>query len=74
MPSPPDSLLRRCALGLWFCAIATLGLVQFHARAFDDGRFDPGAIAWMWLGGSVVLAGLGLVLLVRALLAHARRR
>ena len=67
MPSPPDSLLRRCALGLWFCAIAALGLLQFHGRAFDEGRFDPGTIAWAWLGGSIVLGGLGLVLLVRAL-------
>lgn len=74
MPLPPDSLFRRCALGLWFCAIAVLGLLQFHARAFDDGRFDPGAIAWMWLGGSIVLGGLGLVLLLRALRTRAARR
>ena len=67
MPPPPDTLLRRCALGLWFCAIAALGLLQFHARAFDEGRFEPNAIAWAWLGGSVVLGALGLALLVRAL-------
>ena len=73
MPPPPDTLLRRCALGLWFCAIAALGLLQFHARAFDDGRFEPTVIAWAWLGGSVVLAILGLVLIARQL-AHTRHR
>jgi len=67
MPSPPDSLLRRCALGLWFCAISALGLLQFHARAFDGDRFEPTPVAWMWLGGSIVLAGTGLVLTIRAL-------
>ncbi|MGH8085748.1 MAG: hypothetical protein ACREPV_10785 [Lysobacter sp.] len=67
MPSSPDSLLRHCAMGLWFCAIAALGLLQFHARAFDDGHFAPNPVAWTWLGGSIVLAGLGLVLLIRAI-------
>ena len=67
MPSPPDSLLRRCALGLWFCSIAALGLLQFHGRAFEDGHFAPTMVAWIWLGGSVVLGGLGLALVVRAL-------
>ena len=64
--SPPDTLLRRSALGLWFCAIAAVGLLQFYARAFDDGRFEPGAIAWIWLGGGIVLGAIGLTLLVRA--------
>jgi hypothetical protein len=54
-------------LGLWFCAIAVLGLVQFYARAFADGHFEPTRIAWAWLGGSVVLAVLGLAWLVHAL-------
>lgn len=66
MSSPPDSLLRRCAMGLWFCAIATLGLLQFHAHAFDGAQFAPNLVAWLWLGGSVVLGGLGLGLIVRA--------
>ena len=67
MPSPPVSLLRRCALGLWFCAISALGLLQFHARAFDGDRFEPTPVAWKWLGGSIFIAGKGLELTIRAL-------
>lgn len=67
MPHPTDSLLRRCALGLWFCVIAALGLLQFRGRAFDAGEFAPSPVAWIWLGGSIVLGGLGLVLLIHAL-------
>lgn len=63
----PESLLRRAALGLWFCAIAALGLLQFHARAFEGARFEPTPVAWIWLGGSLALGGLGAVLLIRAL-------
>lgn len=67
MPEPPrqESLLRRCAMGLWFCAIALLGLLQFSQRAFDDGRFEPGLLAWLWLAGSVACALVGAVLLAR---------
>lgn len=60
------SLLRRAALGLWFCAIAALGLLQFHMRAFDGGVFAPTTVAWLWLGGSLPLAVLGIVLVFRA--------
>src|SRR5690606_41037208 len=48
--------LRRYALGLWFCAIAALGLLQFRMRAFEGRVFDPTAVAWVWLAGSCVLA------------------
>lgn len=65
--TPPDTLLRRCALGLWLCAVAALGLLQFGMRAFDGGVFAPTSIAWVWLGGSVVVAVVAVVLLVRAL-------
>ena len=60
-------LLRRAALGLWFGAIATLGLLQFYMRAFDDGRFVPTQVAWLWLAGSVLLTGIAVVLLIRSL-------
>ena len=63
---PPESMLRRAALGLWFCAIAALGLMQFYRRAFHEGAFSPDATAWLWLGGSLVLAVLGTVLAARA--------
>jgi len=65
--APPDSLLRRCALGLWFCAISALGLLRFFAYLADDTGAGPGHVGWTWFGGSVVMAVVGLVLLVRAL-------
>lgn len=69
-PHRRESLLRRSALGLWFCAIAVLGLLQFAQRAFDGTGFAPGAVAWLWLGGSVVCGLAGGALIARA----ARRR
>lgn len=67
MSPPPDSLLGRCALGLWLCAVAVLGLLQFGMRAFDGDVFAPGTIGWLWLGGSVVVAAMAVVVLLRAL-------
>lgn len=65
--SARDSLLRRSALGLWLCLVALLGLVQFLGRAFVDGGFAPGPIAWLWAGGSLVVGVIGMVLVARAL-------
>lgn len=62
----PESLLRRAALGFWFCAIAALGLLQFYGRAFHAATFSPDTPAWIWLGGSLVLMIFGLGLIVRA--------
>lgn len=62
----PGNLLRRAALGFWFCAIAALGLLQWHRHAFPEGPFAPDMIAWLWLGGSAVLATLGIAIIVRA--------
>src|SRR5690606_35751088 len=59
-------LLRRYALGLWFCAIAALGLLQFRLRALEGDVFDPTPVAWIWLAGSCVLACVGVALIVRA--------
>ena len=61
----PERLLRRAALGVWFCVIATLGLLQFYAHATHGQAFDPGLVAWLWLAGSLVLATLGIVIIVR---------
>lgn len=61
----PERLLRRAALGFWFCAIAALGLLQSHRHAFPDGQFAPDLIAWLWLGGSAILAVLGIGIIVR---------
>jgi hypothetical protein len=68
-----NSLLQRCAMGLWLAAVAALGLLQFGMRAFDDGVFAPGPVAWLWLAGSVVVAAIAAVVLLRVLL-RARRR
>lgn len=64
----PDSPLRRSALGLWLCLVALLGTVQFLGRAFVDGVFAPGFIAWLWAGGSLLVGAIGVVLVGRALI------
>ncbi len=65
------SLIRRCAIGIWLCGIALLGVVEFrrHALAGDALAMTP--VAWMWLIGSTITGAIGIVLLVRELL---RRR
>ncbi|MGN7725898.1 hypothetical protein ACTJIL_08810 [Luteimonas sp. 22616] len=65
-PAPP-SLLRRCALGIWLCGIALLGVVEFrrYALAGEDLSMTP--VAWMWLVGSTVTGVVGVVLLLREL-------
>ncbi len=71
MPAPPPGLLRRGAIGIWFCAIGALGLLQFYMRAACQrtscgGSFAADTIAWLWLAGSVVVALAGIAILVRA--------
>lgn len=68
------SLFRRAPLGFWFCAIAALGFLQGYRHAFPDGRFAPDTVGWLWLGGSVVLAALGIANIVRAARRPAKRR
>ena len=65
-PAPP-SLLRRCALGIWLCGIALLGVVEFrrYAQAGEGLAMTP--VAWMWLVGSTVTGVVGIVLLLREL-------
>lgn len=61
--SKPSS---RYALSFWFLGIGVLGLVQFFGKAYRGGHgFQPGAIAWIWLGGSLLLLALALLLALR---------
>ncbi len=60
------SAVCRYALSLWFLSIAALGLVQFFGKAYRGGHgFQPGAVAWIWLGGSLFLLALALLLALR---------
>ena len=63
-------LLRRCALGLWLCGIAALGVMEFWRAAFGHGAFAPTPVAWLWLAGAVTTALVGIVLLERELRAR----
>lgn len=65
-PKPGTRRLARYGLGLWFCGVGALGLLQFYLRAFDDGVFQPGAIAWLWLAGAVVVVVIGVAAIVHA--------
>lgn len=62
MSSTNSSLKSRYALSLWFLGIAVLGLIQFFGKAHRDGGFQPTAIAWTWLIGSLLLLALAIVL------------
>lgn len=57
-------------LGLWLCGLAVLGLLRAWLYLVRDAG-GAGPVGWIWLGGSLVLASLGVALLVRGL---ARRR
>lgn len=74
MASPLAYLARRYALGLWFFAIAALGMVEFRRSAYPQGIFMPNAIAWMWLCGSALLAAFAIIAIVRELRASRRDR
>jgi len=67
-PAPrPPSLIRRCAIGIWLCGIALLGVVEFRRYALAGGELSMTPVAWMWLIGSTVTGVVGIVLLVREL-------
>ena len=65
--------LHRYALGLWFCALAALGGLRYGAVALRDPQRLARVDAQLWLYGSLALAALGLLLLLRAYLAGRRR-
>ena len=67
---PTPGLLRRCALGIWFCGIAALGGIEFHRAAFAADAFAPTLVAWLWLAGSVACALAGIALLLREVLSR----
>lgn len=59
-------------LGLWFCALAALGLARAWLYLVRDAG-GAGAVGWAWLGGSLLLGAIGAALLLRGLVAHRRR-
>lgn len=61
------SLLRRCALGLWLCGIALVGVIEFRRFAFAGEGLSMTPVAWMWLAGSTLTGFIGITLLLRAL-------
>lgn len=67
----PARTRRFDPLGLWLCGLAAIGLARAWLYLVRDAG-SIGAVGWIWLWGSVLLGGIGLVLLVRGL-AHARR-
>lgn len=62
---PTSGFLSRAAIGLWLCGIGALGFLQFYLRALR-GPAQADTIAWLWLGGAIVVASIGLVLVARA--------
>lgn len=75
MNAPPPrspSLIRRCALGIWLCGIALMGVVEFRRYALAGGELSMTPVAWMWLVGSTVTGVVGIVLLVRELRRNRR--
>ena len=58
-------------LGLWLCGLAALGLARAWLYLVRDAG-TAGPVGWIWLGGSVLLAGIGLALLARGLLRAGR--
>lgn len=65
--APSQSLLRRCALGIWLCGIALLGVMEFRRAALAGDTLAMTPIAWMWLIGSTIVALVGIAWLLREL-------
>ena len=53
-------------LGLWLCGLAALGLARAWLYLVRDAG-GAGAVGWVWLGGSLLMAAAGLALLLRGL-------
>jgi prolipoprotein diacylglyceryltransferase len=64
--------LRRYALGLWFLGLGALGLLRFFAGAVRHPDFTTDPVAWLWLIGSLAIAVVGIVAIVRARQHHRR--
>jgi hypothetical protein len=61
------SVIRRCALGIWLCGIALMGMVEFHRHALTGDGLSMTPVAWLWLAGSTATGVIGITLLVREL-------
>ena len=59
-------------LGLWLCGLAVLGLARSWMYLVRDAG-SAGAIGWIWLGGSLLMAAAGAALLLRGWLCRSRR-
>jgi len=60
-------VIRRCALGIWLCGIALMGMVEFCRHALTDDGLSMTPVAWLWLAGSTATGVIGIALLVREL-------
>jgi hypothetical protein len=68
---PPARRRGADPLGLWLCGLAVLGLARAWLYLVRDGATaDP--VGWTWLGGSLLLALLGSILVLRSLLGADR--
>lgn len=65
---PADKTSAPYALTIWLAVIAMLGGLRFVMRAFDESRFTPDTMAWVWLAGGTLAA-----LAALASWAHVRR-
>ena len=65
------SALSRYALGLWFCAIAALGLLRVWMKIVREGQAPWPPDLWPWIVGSALCAAVGVAMLVRERRRHA---
>lgn len=70
----PASGLRetvsRHALGLWFCVIATLGVLRVWMKIVREGQSHWPPDLWPWIVGTAVCTAVGIALLVRERRRH----
>ncbi len=64
-------ILSRHALGLWFCAIAALGLLRVWMKIVREGQAPWPPDLWPWIVGTALCAAVGVALLVRERRRHA---
>ena len=67
----PVAARRPDPLGLGLCGLAILGLLRSWMYLVRDAA-AAGAVGWIWLGGSLLMAVVGAVLLLRGLSARGR--
>jgi hypothetical protein len=57
--------LARNALGLWFLAIAALGLMRWWMKVAREDAVTYAPDVALWLAGSIAMAAIGLIALWR---------